>query len=86
MLVSKPDLGPTFFNAMQEISVKKGDCQVDLRDTGLGEVACQAIIISGCFARKKKHFNTGRKYGNMKEIDYQVYGYWQRSGLGHIGR
>ena len=25
LLVSKPDLGPAFFNAMQEVPVKKGD-------------------------------------------------------------
>ena len=29
----------------------------------------------------------GSKEANKKEIEYYVvYGYWQRSGLGHIGR
>ena len=58
--------------------------ELDLRDTGLREVARQTTNISGCFAREKDHTNS--KQANKKEIDCQVYSYWQRSGLGHIGR
>ena len=32
MLVSRPDLGPTFFNATQEVPVKRGDGH-DLRNS-----------------------------------------------------
>ena len=58
--------------------------ELHLRDTGLREVARQTTNISGSFARKEDH-STNSKQANKKEIEYEVYGYWQRSGLGHIG-
>ena len=55
--------------------------EIDFRDSGLREVARHTTVISGCFAGKKTLY-----YLHIKETEYQVYGYWQRSGLGHIGR
>ena len=37
----------------------------------------QATIISGCFTRKKDH--SDNKQANMKEIEYQLYWYWQET-------
>ena len=56
----------------------------DVTDSGLREVARHAAIISSWFARKKCHFNSKKE--KMKEIEYQLYGYRQKSGLGHMGR
>ena len=58
--VSRPDLGPNFFSRNARGTYKERGWprfKLDLRDTGLREVARQATIISCCFARKD-HSNT----------------------------
>ena len=76
LLVSRTDLGPTVFarNARGTFKERRWArlIEPDLRDTG-------------CCSRKKYHLKS--KYeADLKEMQYQVNGYWQRSGLGHIGR
>ena len=57
-----------FVNAVQEVHVKSKVgprlTELDLRDTGLREVARQAVIISGCFARKTQ-FNMKPLFGEV---------------------
>ena len=67
--VSRPDFSAGLFvNAMQEVHVKRKVgprlTELDLRDTGLREIASQAVIISGCFARKTQF--------NMKPLFVEV--------------
>ena len=62
--------------------------KLDLRGTSLRGVARQATMINGFVSRgKTTTFIVYTLVGKYEEIEYQVlYGYWQRSGLGHIGR